>query len=571
MANRNRKKHDEKLDRMLEDLVKLGEEIKQLEQEIKRLEGENTNLLTANQDLVGRLQEKVNELEQTTAALEKVLKVLKAIRQLPNFYAHFLGFVDRENNVADILSGGQRKRVGVDPEINVDQLLMGTSVIVSGETSAVIGVDPNPEGMGGVVTLKRYISDGIVLIEGPHGEKMAAYISAGVNKQEATPNSKVLLSGNFIMGVVESAEDSVRQATSQYMLAEVPDVDFDDIGGLDKELEMIRTEIEDSFEVPGLYDMYTIPKESHVLLHGLPGNGKTMIAKAIAKTMFDKYRDRITPHAPGNFFAVRGPELENKWVGETERMLREVVDSAASLAKRAESPVFIFLDDCEAFLLRRGAGVSSDVNMGHVTQFATLVDGVKEIRGVYIILATNRIDLIDPAVIRRMSLKIRIPEPNKDAATKIFRKLLRNAPLHKKHGDGEQAFDHVVNAVIERLYRDSKENNFMEVVFQDDTTQTVKISQLVSGKIISDIVNRAKKIAKNRDKVLAESEWPTGVSAEDVVEALETEFKNNEGLPTTKEMIQEWLNQKGITKAVDHTRKLFGEQVGERRVSHFVQ
>ena len=566
MANRNSRKPEEELNRMFEDLVNLSEEVKRLEQEIKRLGYINSQLGTANQGLIARIREKENKLGQTTATLEKVLKVLKAIKQLPNYYAHFIGFVDRENSVADILLGGQRKRVGVDPGIDVRALLLGVSVVVSGETSAVIGIDLNPEGAGSVVTLKKYLSDDVALIESQHGDKATVYISTGVDKQEATLNSKVLLNGNFIVGVVESAEDSVRQATSRYMLAEVPDVSFDDIGGLDKELEMIRTEIEDSFEVPRLYDMYTIPKESHVLLHGLPGNGKTMIAKAIAKSMLDKYKDKITPHAPGNFFAVRGPELENKWVGETERMLREVVDSAASLAKRSESPVFVFFDDCEAFLLRRGAGISSDVNMGHVTQLTTLLEGVKEIRGVYFILATNRIDLIDPAVIRRMSLKIRIPEPNKDATVKIFRKLLLNTPLRK-----DQDLEHVVNVVVERLYRDNKENNFMEIIFQDDTSKTVKIYQLVSGKIVSDIVNRAKKIAKNRDKNLAESEWPTGISAEDMLEALEIEFKSNEALPTTKETIQEWLKQKGITKAVDHTRKLFGEQVGERRVSHFVQ
>jgi len=489
--------------------------------------------------------------------------------------------VDRENYIVDIISGGQRKRVGVDPEINANQLLMGTSVIVSGETGAVIGIDPNPDVVGTVVTLKRYIADNVVLIEGSHGEKITAYMSACVNKQEATPNSKVLLSGNFIIGIIESAEESVRQAVSQYMLAEVPDVNFDDIGGLDQELEIIKTEIEDSFNVPGLYNIYAIPKESHVLLYGLPGNGKTMIAKAVAKTMFDKYRDRIVPYAPGNFFAVRGPELENKWVGETERILREVFDSATSLAKMSESPVFIFFDDCESFLLRRGAGISSDVNMGHVTQFTTLLEGIKEIRGVYVILATNRIDLIDPAVIRRMSLKLRIPEPDKDATTKILRKLLRKVPLHRKYfdieqfpdlgGDNERILEYVINTIIERLYRDSKENNFMEIVFLDDTSQIIKISQLVSGKIISDIVNRAKKIAKNRDKNLAESEWPTGVSAEDLIEALEIEFKNNEGLPTTKEMVQEWIKQKGITKTVDYIRKLFGEQIGERRIHYPVQ
>ncbi|OGN02254.1 MAG: hypothetical protein A2655_04650 [Candidatus Yanofskybacteria bacterium RIFCSPHIGHO2_01_FULL_43_42] len=566
MASRNRKKLDEDLNGIFENLVKLGEEVERLEQEVVRLGGENSQLLAANQNLVARLRERINELTQTTATLEKVLEVLKALRRLPNSYAHFLNFVDQENKVADILYGGQRKRVGVDPEINASQLLLGTSVIMSGETSAVIGIDPNPEGMGNVVTLKRYISDNIALVESQHGDKATAYISNGVNKNEAVPNSKVLLNGNFVVGVVESAEDSIRRATNQYLLAEVPDVDFEDIGGLDEELHTIRTEIEDSFEVPRLYDIYTIPKESHVLLHGLPGNGKTMIAKAIAKVMLDKYRDRITPHASGNFFAVRGPELENKWVGETERMLREVVDSAASLAKRSESPVFVFFDDCEAFLLRRGAGISSDVNMGHVTQFTTLLEGIKEIRGVYFILATNRIDLIDPAVIRRMSLKMRIPEPNKDATTKIFRKLLRNAPLR-----GGQDLEHVVGTVVERLYRDSNENNFIEIVFQDDTSQVVKISQLVSGKIISDIVNKAKKIAKNRDKNLAESEWPTGISSEDLLEALEMEFKSNEGLPTTKEMILEWLKQKGITKAVDYTRKLFGEQLGERQIRHFVQ
>lgn len=559
---------------MLDDLTALSEEN-------KRFQHLNSQLGTANQDLAARLQENENELGRTTAALENILGRFKAIRQPPNFFAHFLGYADEDKKMADILHDGRKKRVGIDPAVDNQTFMLGTPIIITAETNAIIDIVGKAEDIGETAVLKRYLSDNLVLVEYEHGDKAVAYVSVWLNKQEAVPNSKVLVSNNFVWGVIESADDSVRRATDQYLLAEAPDVEFDDIGGLDKELEMIRTEIEDSFEVPRLYDAYLIPKESHVLLHGLPGNGKTMIAKAIAKSMLDKYRDRITPHAPGNFFAVRGPELENKWVGETERMLRGVFDSAASLAKKSESPVFIFFDDCESFLLRRGAGISSDVNMGHVTQFTTLLEGVKEIRGVYVILATNRIDLIDPAVIRRMSLKMRIPEPDKPATSKIFRKLLRKIPLHRKYADRKQFPDlnsdsedilcYVLGTIVDRLYRDSKENNFMEIVFQDDTSQIIKIYQLVSGKIVSDIVNRAKKTAKNRDKGLPENEWPTGVSAEDLLEALEIEFKNNEGLPTTKEMIEEWLKQKGITKTVEHTCKLFGEQVGERQVRYPVQ
>ena len=544
----------------LESIIKsLEEKHNKLEEEIDQLTRLNSQIATKNQELVRNLQERSEELLETTVLLEKFKERLLRLMSPPFLFANFIEFIG--DKLADVLYDGRRKRVAIDPELNRKLLKPGMTVVILSDSNAIVDTGRSLAESGNVVTLDSYFGSDTAIVYDDRGKEVV-YLNEGFDREQAPPKSKVLVAGGFIHKVVESA----KKATNEYLLAEVPDVGFDDIGGLDTQLELIQKEIEDSFSVPELYDLYQIPKETHILLYGLPGNGKTMIAKAIANTLLDKFKERIAAHAPGNFFTVRGPELENKWVGETERMLREVFDAAAELAKKANAPVFIFFDDCEAFLLRRGAGISSDVNMGHVTQFATLLDGIKEIKGVNVILATNRLDLIDPAVVRRVSWTVRIPEPNREGATKILHKLLRKVPLRK-----EVVLPDVVEKVIDKMYEDTTGNDFVEVIFADDTTQIIKISDLLSGKIISDIVNRAKKLAKDYDKTLLKEEWPTGVSAENIIEAVRIEFKSNEGLPSTKDTIAEWLRQKGITKEVVETRKIFGEVIGKHRPRADVQ
>lgn len=574
------------LDAILDQLAKLQAELNEQKAEIDRLSKINSQLGDANQEFARRLQEKESELaaknrqyDETVAVMKELVHRLKKITRPPSSFATFLKFVDKEQDIADVMMGQNRKRVPVDPNLNKEDIQFGMTVVISDENGAIVGTLGEPESVGQVMKLERYLDQDTAIVADERGEQTTARVSIWANTSDAMPGSKVMVAGGFIWGVVEKADEQVAMATNRYLMAEVPDVDFDSIGGLDKELALIRTEIEDAFEVPELYEAYRIPRESHTLLYGLPGNGKTMIAKAIAKTQFDRYKDKILAHAPGNFFAVRGPELESKWIGESEKSLREVFDAATTLAQKSSAPVFIFFDDCESFLLRRGSGISSDVNMGHVTQFATLLEGVKSIRGVNVILATNRIDLIDPAIIRRMNVKLRVPEPDRAAATSIFKKQLAGVPLNAKHiqerpdleEDWNGLCDYIVGIVIERLYRDSRENDFMEIIFDDESSEKVKISQMVSGKIISDIVNRAKKNAKDRDKVSVGDIVVSGISVDDLLTALETEFRNNEGLPNTKEMVSEWLKQKGKNRSVVQIRKLFGEQAGERRVRHHIQ
>ncbi|KKR02663.1 MAG: Proteasome-associated ATPase [Candidatus Yanofskybacteria bacterium GW2011_GWA1_39_13] len=559
---------------LLDEIQRLSKEQSDLQKEKDRLSILASQLGDKNQELRTKISEKDNQLNETNSMLDKVLEKLKKLARPPFLFANFIEMTGEKE--ADVLHDGKRKRVGVNPEIDERFLMLGVSVVILESTNAIFAIKDAPQDFGDVVILQSYLEGNRAIVEDMHGTNFIVYVSTWFDMN--TPvKSKVLVHDGFIWSVTEEA----KQSGSQYLLAENPDVKFEDIGGLDEQLLQIKKEIEDSFEFPELYDKYGIPKETHIFLYGLPGNGKTMIAKAIAKTQFEKHKDRILKYAPGNFFVIRGPELEIKWVGESERMLREVFDSATELAKRANAPVFIFFDDCEAFLLRRGAGISSDVNMGHVTQFATLVDGVREIRGVNLILASNRLDLIDPAVIRRMSLKIRVPEPDKDGATKIFTKILGNAPLHKKYfdlqnfpelrGDRDLVLAYMVEQVIQSMYEDVKTNDFVEIMFGDDTSKIVKVYELISGKIIADIMNRAKKLAKDRDKVLSKEEWPTGVTVEDILEASRMEFKSNEGLPSTKEMVAEWLKQKGFTKEVVDTRKLFGEVMGETKTRVYVQ
>ena len=558
------------------EVLRLLQEQTDLRKEMNRISGIADRLGNQNQELRRKIDEKNNMLNETNSILEKALLKLKTLTRPPFLFAYFLEITGEHQ--ADVIHDGKRKRVGVNPEVEEKFLMLGVPVIILESTNAIFAVKETPQHSGDVMILKNYIGNHLAVVGNEHGAKMVVYISAWFDIN--TPvGSDVLVEDGFLWGIVKDDQNST--TSNKYILAEAPNVDFSDIGGLDEEVALIRKEIEDNFNVPELYQLYGIPKENQFLFHGLPGNGKTTLAKAIAKVYFDRFKDDILKFAPGNFFVIRGPELATKWFGETEEKLREIFDSASDLVKKASVPVFIFIDDCEAFLLRRGAGISSDANLSHVTQFTTLLEGARTLVGVNVILATNRIDLIDPAVIERMNIVLRIPEPNKDSAGKVFRTMLRKVPLYKKYfnttdfpklkGERDKILSYITEIVVDKIYEDSDENNFIEIIFEDDTSQIIKTYDLLSNRIIRDIVNKAKKLAKDRDKALSKEEWPTGITVEDLLEAVQIKFKSNEGLPSTREMIAEWLKQKGITKGVVGTRKMFGEEIGEKKTRIYAQ
>jgi proteasome-associated ATPase len=319
-------------------------------------------------------------------------------------------------------------------------------------------------------------------------------------------------------------------------LEEVPDISYDDVGGLGTQIETIK----DAVELPYLYaDCY---KEHHlappkgVLLYGPPGCGKTMIAKAVANNLAARISEKRGEKVTGFFLNIKGPELLNKYVGETERKIREIFIKAREKAAE-DVPVVVFFDEMDALFRTRGSGISSDVETTIVPQLLAEIDGVEHLENVIVIGASNRQDLIDPAILRpgRLDVKIKIERPDAASAVDIFNKYLtvqlpiHDAEVRQSGGDVQAAVDRMIAAAIEEMYSLEEENRFLEVAYANGDKEVLYFKDFSSGAVIESVVRRAKKLALKRYIQLGEK----GVKVEDLLNAVREEFKENEDLPNT--------------------------------------
>ena len=319
-------------------------------------------------------------------------------------------------------------------------------------------------------------------------------------------------------------------------LEEVPDIAYEDIGGLTTQIESIK----DAVELPYLYSDYY--KEHHlappkgVLLYGPPGCGKTMIAKAVANNLAARISEKRGEKVKGYFLSIKGPELLNKYVGETERKIREIFVKAREKAAE-DVPVVIFFDEMDALFRTRGSGISSDVETTIVPQLLAELDGVEVVKNVIVIGASNRQDLIDPAILRpgRLDVKIKIERPDRDGAGDIFNKYLTaNLPIHESEtrphgGEVQPALDEMIVATIEEMYSLGEENRFLEVTYANGDKEVLYFKDFASGAMIESVVRRAKKLALKRYIQTSEK----GIKGEDLQNAVREEFKENEDLPNT--------------------------------------
>ena len=477
-----------------------------------------------NRKLTSALQEAKEKLEQLKEKVEQ-------LSAPPNNYGVYLQ--SNDDGTLDIDLGGKRWRVNADPEINTDQLQKGQEVIVNGVMN-VVSVREF-ERQGEVVKVKEMLDDNRVLVNMRADEERVVEISDPLDKEELKFGDNVML--NPITGMV--MEKLPKLEVEDLLLEEVPDIKYSDIGGLNEQIEAIRDAIETPYLYPAEYKEFQLKPPKGVLLYGPPGCGKTLIAKAVANSLAARVREQTGRDDVESYFInIKGPELLNKYVGETERKIREVFQKAKDKSKEGV-PVIIFFDEMDSLFRSRGMGISSDMESTVVPQFLAEIDGVEGLRDVVVIGASNRQDLLDPAVLRpgRLDIKIKVDRPEAEGAKDIFAIYLTPdlpiAPsvLEKFDGDREKAAQSLSEQAIEQMYATTDENKFIEVTYNRGERETLYFKDFASGAMIENIVDRAKKMAIKR---LIDSEGKEkGITLDDLEMAIQEEYKENEDLPNT--------------------------------------
>lgn len=470
-------------------------------------------------------------LQEAKEKLELLKEKVEQLSAPPNNYGAFLQ--SNDDGTLDIDLSGKRWRVNADPDINVEELQKGQEVIVNGVMN-VVSVREF-ERHGEVVKVKEVLGDNRVLVTLRADEERVVETSDPLIKEKLKFGDNVLL--NPTTGMI--MEKLPKTEVEDLLLEEVPNIKYSNIGGLDQQIESIRDAIETPYLYPDEYKEFHLTPPKGVLLYGPPGCGKTMIAKAVANSLAARVREQKGREDVKSYFInIKGPELLNKYVGETERKIREVFQKAKEKSKEGV-PVIIFFDEMDSLFRSRGMGISSDMESTVVPQFLSEIDGVEGLKDVIVIGASNRQDLLDPAVLRpgRLDIKIKIDRPTAEGATDIFAKYLTldlpMAPsmLEEFGGNREKAVQSLVNQAIEQMYATTDENQFIEVTYGRGEHETLYFKDFVSGAMIENIVSRAKKMAIRR--LIDSKGQEKGIIANDLDMAIREEFKENEDLPNT--------------------------------------
>lgn len=524
--------------------------IRELQFTVESLESEVDNLrrrlnAVPSDDVEIRLYEMTRELMQAhrrnrkltstlQEAKEKLEHLKEKVEQLsapPNNYGAFLQ--SNDDGTVDIDLSGKRWKVNVDPDINIEQLQKGQEVIVNGVMNIVAVRDFDQHGE--VVKVKERLDETRIIVNLRADEERVVQISDLLKSEPIRSGDLVLL--NHTTGMV--MEKLPNAEVQDLLLEEVPDIKYANIGGLNLQIEAIRDAIETPYLYPDEYKEFSLTSPVGILLYGPPGCGKTLIAKAVANNLAERVRQQTgRDDVKGFFINVKGPELLNKYVGETERKIREVFSKAKEKSKEGV-PVIIFFDEMDSLFRSRGMGISSDMESTVVPTFLAEIDGVEGLHDVIVIGASNRQDLLDPAVLRpgRLDIKIKIDRPTADGAKDIFSKYLTSdlpiAPseLEKFEQKPEDAIQHMINQAVDEMYATTEDNRFIEVTYARGERETLYFKDFVSGAMIDNIVARSKKIAIKR--LINSEEAERGITLEDLQHAIREEYKENEDLPNT--------------------------------------
>ena len=536
---------DDRLAAYEAEMAEIREHAADLEEEVSTLRRKLQEAPKRVRTLEERLLETKGQLSQLTSQNEKLTYTLREARehiaalreevdkltQPPAAYGTFMGL--NEDGTVDVFSGGRKMRVSLHPDLDPTEMRRGQEVVLNESFNVVLA--RSPEISGEIVTLKEVLEDEVrAIVIGRADEERVVEISeqlAGVK----------LRSGDSLLMDIRTGlilERLPRPEVETLVLEEVPDVSYADVGGLDSQIEEITDAVELPFVHRALYSEYKLPAPKGVLLYGPPGCGKTLIAKAVANSLAKKVAEVSgNTGAKSYFLNIKGPELLNKYVGETERQLRLVFQRAREKSEEG-MPVIIFFDEMDSLFRTRGTGISSDMEATIVPQLLAEIDGVEALRNVIVIGASNREELIDPAIMRpgRLDVKIKIDRPNEEAATSIFnRYLTADLPLDPDEvetlggGDRDKAARVMIERTVEEMYQTGPEHRFLEVTYQNGDKDVMYFKDFSSGALIENVVRRAKKSAIKRQI----AEGSKGIRVEDLLGAVRQEYKEQETLPNT--------------------------------------
>ncbi len=524
-------------------MAELQEQLKVMEEEVvtlrRRLQDAPKRVRTLEERLLdtkGQLAQAISQNEKLTYTLREAREHIAALReevdkltQPPSAYGTLLGI--NEDGSADVYSSGRKMRVETHPAIDTEVLVRGAEVVLN-ESLNIVKVR-RPERSGEVVSIKEMLDEGHrAFIVGRADEERVVELA------EHLIGTGVRAGDNMLLDTRSSilVEKLPKAEVEDLVLEEVPDVSYSDIGGLDAQIETIMDAVELPFLHAELFAEHELPAPKGILLYGPPGCGKTLIAKAVANSLAKKVSELSGGHQARSFFLnIKGPELLNKYVGETERQIRLIFQRAREKSDEG-CPVIIFFDEMESLFRTRGSGISSDIESTIVPQLLAEIDGVEALKNVIVIGASNREDLIDPAILRpgRLDVKIKIERPDVNAARSIYKNYLTaELPIHPdeiaQHGSVPAALVAMIDAAAEFMYRADDDTRFLEVTYQNGDKEILYFKDFSSGAMIENIVRRAKKLAIKRFL----DEGTKGICATDLLESVTQEYKEHEDLPNT--------------------------------------
>ncbi|MFI6508908.1 proteasome ATPase [Streptosporangium sp. NPDC050855] len=525
------------------EVADLTTQVSFLQEEITALRRKLTESPRQARILEERLHDVQANLAAVTGQNERLVATLKEARdqivalkeevdrlaQPPSGFGVFLEA--REDGTVEVFTGGRKLRVNVSPAVEVESLKRGQEVMLNEALNVVEAL--GFEDLGEIVMLKELLEDGRRALVISHAdEERVVKLAESLMDQPIRAGDSLLLEprSGYVYERIPKSE------VEELVLEEVPDISYEEIGGLMRQIEQIRDAIELPYLHADLFREHKLRPPKGVLLYGPPGCGKTLIAKAVANSLAKQVAEKTGQSGKSFFLNIKGPELLNKYVGETERHIRLVFQRAREKASEG-TPVIVFFDEMDSIFRTRGSGVSSDVENTIVPQLLSEIDGVEGLENVIVIGASNREDMIDPAILRpgRLDVKIKIERPDAEAAKDIFSKyLIEELPLHPEDlsehgGDRRETISGMIQRVVERMYTESEENRFLEVTYANGDKEVLYFKDFNSGAMIQNIVDRGKKMAIKQFLETGQK----GLRIQHLLAACVDEFSENEDLPNT--------------------------------------